>query len=85
MKNGMYWGIAVFALATVLSGCQSRSFINVGEDSKGNAYAVPANSVDGYAKAHGISRQEAAKRMREQFVPADDSQIAEKATETTTK
>jgi hypothetical protein len=49
----------------------------------GHDTGVPADSIDGYAKAHGISREEAAKRMRAQLVPSGDSN-AEKASYTAT-
>jgi hypothetical protein len=43
------------------------------KDAKGHEHGVPANSVDGYAKAHGVSREEAVRRMRDKLVPPSDS------------
>jgi hypothetical protein len=65
-------------------GCQNRYFTNVGNDSYGNAYAAPSNSIDGYAKAHGVSRAEAVKRMREELVPPGDSHINDPPVQMTT-
>jgi hypothetical protein len=72
MKQGMYLGLAIVALLLVDAGCRSRQFTNLGQGKNGREYGVPANSIDGYAKAHGVSRAEAAKRMRENLVPPGD-------------
>jgi hypothetical protein len=73
MKNGIVSGTAIVMLSLAAFGCQSRNFMNMGKDSKGREYGVPANTIDGYAKAHGISREEAAKRMRAELVQPSDS------------
>lgn len=73
MKQGLYLGLAIVALLLGDAGCRSRQFINLGQGKNGREHGVPANSIDGYAKAHGISRAEAAKRMRENLVPPGDS------------
>jgi hypothetical protein len=70
MKKTCICGLALAVLALIQTGCQSRHFVNAGEKN-GHQYAVPANSIDGYAKAHGVSREEAAKRMRDQLVAPD--------------
>jgi hypothetical protein len=72
MKYGMYLWFVIVALAILPAGCQSRNFMTNGKKAKGDDHGIPANSVDGYAKAHGISREEAAKRMRAEFVPPGD-------------
>ncbi|MCC6125864.1 MAG: hypothetical protein IT426_12930 [Pirellulales bacterium] len=71
MKHGLYLGLAMIAILLVDAGCRTRQFTNLGKN--GREYGAPANSIDGYAKAHGISRAEAAKRMRENLVPPGDS------------
>jgi hypothetical protein len=73
MKYGLFLSIAIVALTIINAGCQSRHFVNVGKDSKGNEYGVPANSIDGYAKSHGVSREEAVSRMRADLVPPNVS------------
>ena len=83
MKNGMYLGFAIAALVFVNIGCHSRNFTNVGKGANGHEYGVPADSIDGYAKAHGISREEAAKRMRAELVPPSNSNADMAPTETT--
>jgi hypothetical protein len=83
MKFGVYLGVTVLVLAPITMGCQSRRFASAGKDARGHEYAVPANSIDGYAKAHGISRAEAAKRMRAEFVATSDAQAAKTPVETT--
>ncbi len=75
MKCGMIWAITALTLAIAATGCQSRRFANMGKDANGHEYGVPANSIDGYAKAHGISRSEAAKRMRDELVPPSDPHV----------
>jgi len=73
MKWGLSFG-ALLALSVFTGfGCQSRSFVSMGRDANGHDFAVPTNSIDGYAKEHGISREEAAKRMRAELVPPSDS------------
>ena len=82
MKYGMYLGFAIIALIIVNTGCQSRRFERVGKDANGHEYGVPADSIDGYAKTHGISREEAAKRMRASLVPPGDSHADKTPAET---
>jgi hypothetical protein len=71
MKYGMYLAAAIVSLTILIAGCQSRN-LGLGKNSQ-KSVGVPENSIDGYAKAHGISREEAAKRMREKLVPPDAS------------
>jgi hypothetical protein len=79
MKYGMYFGLAVLILSFGVTGCQQHNIRNT----KGHEYGVPDNSIDGYAKSHGISRAEAAKRMRADLVPPGDSKTAPNTAETT--
>jgi hypothetical protein len=81
MKNGMVWGIMVLVLVFSVLGCQSRSLNS--PSTYGHGSGTPANSIDGYAKAHGISRAEAAKRMRSDLVPPSDSNVDNSPTATT--
>jgi hypothetical protein len=69
MKHGFVFGLAVFALMVGVGGCQQQSI----RDGKRHDYGAPADSLDGYAKSHGISREEAAKRMRAELVPPGDA------------
>jgi hypothetical protein len=86
MKQGLYLVFVMAALMVLGGGCRSRCFECVGKDARGHEYAVPADSIDGYAKAHGCSRAEAAKRMRAEFVPPSDSHVENvSATTTATK
>ena len=48
----------LFVAATVISGCSGPTFTNLG-----NGACVPTESIDNYAKAHGVSRAEAKKQM----------------------
>ncbi len=73
MKKGVTPFFLFSMLVVCEAGCGNRNFVNMGTDSHGHAYGVPSNSIDGYAKAHGISRAEAAKRMRQELVPPNDS------------
>jgi hypothetical protein len=71
MKYGMICGFMVSVLVFSVLGCQSRSLYS--KSAYGRDAGTAANSIDGYAKAHGISRAEAAKRMRAEFVPPTES------------
>lgn len=64
MRNGFVW-VAIVLVCVSLFGCHPR---NTRSGQSGYA-GMPSNSIDGYAKEHGISRAEAAKRMRAQLVP----------------
>ena len=58
-------------LLAVVVGCQShfdRRFTNVGSDLRGNDIGVPTADVEAYAKREGISREEAADRVRQAIV-----------------
>jgi hypothetical protein len=59
MKYGVILGIVVFVSGTF--GCQSRHLMKNSHEN-----GTPANSIDGYAKEHGISRAEAVKRISEE-------------------
>jgi hypothetical protein len=69
MKNGIIFGVVAISLILGNAGCRSRCFESIGKDRHGNEHGVPSNSIDGYAKAHGVTRAEAAKRMREEMAP----------------
>lgn len=74
MKQGMLWLFLILALVAAPIGCQPRNVRN------GYGAATSDNTIDGYAQSHGISREEAAKRMRAQLVPPSDSGPAAPAT-----
>jgi hypothetical protein len=82
MKSGMYFGLVIVAFMVISTGCQSRRFECIGKGANGHEYAVPANSIDGYAKERGISRAEAAKRMRAEFVPPSSESVENTPEET---
>jgi hypothetical protein len=81
MKYGMFWRIMVLVLFVSVLGCQSRSLNS--KSAYGHDTGTPTNSIDGYAKAHGISRAEAAKRMRSDLVPPSDSNVDKSPAATT--
>jgi hypothetical protein len=64
MKHGLFLALVACTLVLSAAGCQSRSTRHRDTGAWGET-----NTIDGYAKVHGITRQEAAKRMREQMVP----------------
>jgi hypothetical protein len=66
MKKVVFLGFIVLVLTIAIAGCRSRDVMSTKHSSGGEWGA--ANSIDGYAKAHGISRAEAAKRMRDELV-----------------
>jgi hypothetical protein len=68
MRNGIVW-VAIVLVCVSVFGCHPRDT----RSGQGGYSGMPANSIDGYAKEHGISRAEAAKRMRAQLVPPGDS------------
>jgi hypothetical protein len=70
MRNGIVW-VAIILLFVGVFGCHPRN--TKSSQGSGGYAGTPANSIDGYAKEHGISREEAAKRMRAQLVPPGES------------
>jgi hypothetical protein len=80
MKHGIFLGIMVVALTVAIVGCRSRDVMSTKRSSGGEWGA--ANSIDGYAKAHGISRAEAAKRMRDELVSPSSSVPSQGSPET---
>jgi hypothetical protein len=68
MKNGILWAAVVFSMIFGGTGCRS-GMLNLGRNHQSHDRSIPPNSIDGYAKAHGITRAEAAKRMREKMAP----------------
>ena len=43
---------------------RERIFENVGRNSQGREFGVPASAIDNYAKDHNLSREEAKRRIR---------------------
>ncbi len=76
-----HWFVASILFASVL-GCNGRTFKNVGLGRDrtftniGNGVGIPAESIEDYARAHGVSRGEARVQMRAQ---SDERRITEHA------
>jgi hypothetical protein len=64
MKHALLLALVACALALTAVGCHSRNTRHRDSGQWGET-----NTIDGYAKVHGITRKEAAKRMREQMLP----------------
>jgi hypothetical protein len=74
--------IAIFAMAIFTAGCMGPRKNKNAESSR---QGMQAESVDDYAKSHDISREEAVKRMREEYFMPKEFQTAEKSPESTRK